>query len=119
MTAPQRDMSLWRGAGVAHKNRSKALRDAAYRDPNATCWLCGKTLAEGPRYRADALRRGMQIMCYPAIPGHRCGWLIACAMSDGEDANGTSRGHRMPERVGARSFFCLPCCRDSVPLAFL
>ena len=51
MTAPQRDMSLWRGAGVAHKNKSKALRDAAYRDPNATCWLCGKTLGEGPRYK--------------------------------------------------------------------
>jgi len=44
----KRDMRLWRGT---HRTRAKALCDAGYRNPGATCWLCGKTLQEGPRYR--------------------------------------------------------------------
>jgi hypothetical protein len=47
-----RDQSLWRGPGSrSFKQRSAALRKAAMRNPDARCWLCGKTLAEGPRHR--------------------------------------------------------------------
>jgi hypothetical protein len=43
-----RDMALWHGP---HRRRSLALLTAAYRDPSAVCWLCHRTLADGPRYR--------------------------------------------------------------------
>lgn len=45
----KRDMRLWHDG--TYTSRSKALRDAAYADPRTTCWICGKTLAEGPTYR--------------------------------------------------------------------
>lgn len=44
----KRDMSLWHGA---YRPRAKALTATAYANPRSVCWLCGKTLAEGPRYR--------------------------------------------------------------------
>jgi hypothetical protein len=44
----KRDMSLWRGT---HRTKAKALTDRAYANPSAVCWLCGKTLQQGPRYR--------------------------------------------------------------------
>jgi hypothetical protein len=44
-----RDLTLWNNA--AYKARARALRDAAYADPRAVCWPCGRTLQEGPRYR--------------------------------------------------------------------
>lgn len=41
-------MSLW---DSVYRSRAKVLREAAYANPRTMCWLCGKTLADGPRYR--------------------------------------------------------------------
>ena len=43
-----KDMSLWHGS---YRYRSKALTDRAYRDRRAKCWICGRTLQDGPRHR--------------------------------------------------------------------
>ena len=45
---PKRDMRLWHDA--SYRRRAKALVEVAYRDPRATCWLCGHMLRDGPRY---------------------------------------------------------------------
>lgn len=46
----KRDMSLWDNR--PYRIRARGLREAGYRNPRATCWLCGRTLEDGPRYRS-------------------------------------------------------------------
>jgi hypothetical protein len=45
----KRDLSLW--DNQPYRMRARSLRDAASANPKATCWLCGRTLEEGPRHR--------------------------------------------------------------------
>jgi hypothetical protein len=45
-----RDLRLWHS--MAYRRAAKALTDKAYANPRAVCWLCGRTLVDGPRYRS-------------------------------------------------------------------
>jgi hypothetical protein len=44
------DTSLWDDR--TYRLKAKTLRERAYADPSATCWVCGKTLREGPRHKS-------------------------------------------------------------------
>ena len=97
-----RDQSLWRGPNSFNfKERSRALRQAAYADPTSRCWLCGGLLGEGPKHRNGKAATWHADHVEPGNP--RSPLRLAhssCNQSRGAGRRGASRVEPPDEPVG-------------------
>ena len=91
---PKRDEKLY---GRPHRSRSAALRAAGYANPKATCWLCGKSLTEGPPHR-----NGQPLTWHAdhVVPGDPRSPLRLAHSTCNEGRGGRSRGLDPPSPNG-------------------
>jgi 5-methylcytosine-specific restriction endonuclease McrA len=76
-----------------YRKRAAAVRQAAQRDPFATCWLCGEVAREGDPWTADHVVPGDPQS--PLMPAHR-----SCNSSRGDAKGRRAEAGRMMERRG-------------------